>query len=332
MLKTILKDSSNNFKQHILPSVLLTFLPILIIFGLSFIIKFSLVGYLLIILPFIILPILYATQVSHYGFRQDVNVSFKSFMRYYGLYFSNKYRGSYRFIYSLVISLVGAAFAAFLMSYVAQGICGRMFPNFSEAYKTLYDAISHGSNIELENAFLAYPAEINAYIDLIIIPSATVFALVMVLLVSYNSLYLYFRIKNPKLNPQYARSIFRFAKSQIRGKLIGSYWALNFPLFILLLAGIITGYFVSLNFNINYVDRGVIAFASGLLFSGLYYPMVLSNLESTFAYFQNTFNEAPKSVADKMLKNLQDRMNEMQKYRDQLNSKLKDEDNQGDDS
>ena len=68
----------------------------------------------------------------------------------------------------------------------------------------------------------------------------------------------------------------------------------------------------------EYLNRGIFSLAGAILFLGLYYPFSLCTLESTYLYFGDVFNNAPKEVAEMMIRDVNDRLEQMKQYKKRL--------------
>lgn len=330
MLKNLLKESFLNFKKNILYFIFLSL--ILILCG-AVTFSLDLIGFgigTIIVFPFLFMPVVFAIQVAIFGFRQDANPNWRLFFRFFSSYFKSTFRGCYRFILSAAFGIILFSIFSTIFSFISESICLSIFPNFSQQLEEVMNSIYNG-NVE-DVMSLINNDEIRTCFYIAYLPSIGIGAIGAFVSMSFNSFYIYFRIQNSRFAPQYSKVVYRVAKNKIRKNLIKEYWSLNWPLYLLFVAGFVGGTCCSfyLDYNFYYAISFAIIFAIVAMI--FYLPMYFSNMETIYLSHQETFLSAPNIAREIMMNNLQNQINimnhnlhDLEKQKDEFNSKEKNE-------
>lgn len=306
MLKEIFKSSLKNLKQNWLTIIGLCFILVLVgvlIFSCD-LLSFG-IG-IIILLPFVFMPTFFAIQTSIYGLRKEAFPSWRLFFRFFISYFKVQFRGCYRYIWTFLMSVLIVMVTNTIFGYVAEVVCYSIYPNFNTIIEELYQALS---NLDISSVYVTISGEeISTFLYISYLPSFGLGLIYFFISLSFNSFYVYFRIDNLKVVPNYARLSYRIAKNQIRTTLIKEFWCSNFPIFILLIIGFIGG--TLLGYYLNYNVLQGVAFALILALSGalLYFPFYFSNMETIYLRHFDLFKNAPELAKQFVMSNLQNEL------------------------
>ena len=235
--------------------------------------------------PFLLMPVLFAIQVTHFGLRQNVAPSGRLFFRFFKLYFNRFYRGVFRFIVSALDELI--------------------------------KLISEGSINEAQNLLLTNEEfRLVAYIAYL--PSYGLGTLVFFLSSSFNSISTYFKIKNPNINPAFINQVYVVGRNSVRRNLIKQYWGTNWPIFVLFIIGYAGGAWLSYSINFTYTVANIVSMIIGFGAMVLYFPFFINNLEGIYIYNENSFANAPEAFQKRMEQILNSQMSNLEQQMDAL--------------
>ncbi len=334
MLKEVFKNSIDNLKKNALYSITLSLIAIMMIaltfscdligMNSSFGGSFNLGTWF--VFPFILMPILFAIQVTHFGLRQNVNPNGTLFFRFFKLYFSNFYRGVFKFILSALFALLVSYGVTLIFGAISIPIVESIDPNFANTINDLYSLIN---NNELEAALKLIQEDKNfilvAYISYL--PGYGLGAMMFFLSSTFNSFSTYFKIQNPNLNPVFVNRIYAEGKNSIRKSLIKEYWGLNWPIYVLFAIGYSLGAVLSFYFEYNYLFANIIALIIGFGFMIFYFPVFINNLESIYLNHEKDFANAPILFQRKMEEVLNAQLNSLNSQMDALNKQMRENEN-----
>lgn len=317
MLKEIFKNTIENLRKNWLYSLILSIMAVMMMV-LTFSIDF--VGYgfgTYLAFPFLLMPVLFAIQVTHFGLRQNVAPNGRLFFRFFKLYFNRFYRGVFRFIVSALFTLLVIYGATFLFGAIAIPIVESIDPSFSTTIDELIKLISEGSINEAQNLLLTNEEfRLVAYIAYL--PSYGLGTLVFFLSSSFNSISTYFKIKNPNINPAFINQVYVVGRNSIRRNLIKQYWGTNWPIFVLFIIGYAGGAWLSYSINFTYTVANIVSMIIGFGAMVLYFPFFINNLEGIYIYNENSFANAPEAFQKRMEQILNSQMSNLEQQMDAL--------------
>lgn len=334
MLKEIFKDSIKNLRKNLLYSITLSLIAIMMIaltFSCDIIgMNSSLGGSFNLgtwfIFPFILMPVLFAIQVTHFGLRQNVNPNSTLFFRFFKLYFVNFYRGVFRFILSALFAMLISYGVTLIFGAISIPIVESIDPNFATTINDLYALIN---NNELDAALKLIQEDKNfilvAYISYL--PGYGLGALMFFLSSTFNSMSTYFKIKNPNLNPAFVNRIYVEGRNSIRKQLIKEYWGLNWPIFVLFILGYSLGATLSFYLEYNYLFANILSLIIGFGFMIFYFPVFINNLESIFLSHERDFANAPVLFQKKMEAVLNAQLDSLNSQMNALNKQMQETEN-----
>ncbi len=325
-IKEIRKASFENLKKNYSSSIVLS-----LICGLLILVLISVgateVGpaLLVVIVPLVIVPFIFATQVAHFGLREKIVPSFKLQMRFFFAYFSLPFRGVYSFLKSFLFSLLTFAVMSSVFSIFANIICANIFVNFTDVQNQVMTLVNSGNTTDLVQLISDNSIMLMVYMDLATLPALFLAIFLFILMISYNSLQVYLRIRVPNLNHGYARYVYNYAKASIYGKIMSAYWGLNFPLFILFALGFAGGIGVGLLFTVEYTYLATLGVAGSILLMMFFLPFYFSNMESIYLAYEDTFKTASKKATEDIINHFEREVDSLKQRRDTENDKNNDE-------
>ena len=281
-IKEVRHNAFEKYKRHRLNSWVLS-----IICGL-FIAALLLGGilsevFLLLIIPFVVLPFLFACIVAHFGLQARDELSGKALFKLFSLYYRNPFNHSF--------GVVRSFFKAVLIELVASLIfTGVMYTIYANS-PTFIDSINEFIELLRTNALTTENmqelldrnnGELSNFINLTNGISFLVASLSFVVFVTREAITIYTRLslRDVPLANQIARATMRVNYKHFNM----AFFALNWPLYALIILGMTIGMLVSIFAFDNYVIAPSVGLSSGIALATLYLPFYFANLEAIFDY------------------------------------------------
>ena len=325
MNESLIKVSFARFKKN-----MASYIPVGIMCGLAFVLTATLAFagglYFIIAIPLIVLPILFASQVSCYFIETKEQITMSAFSRYYIGFFRSQFRGSYRGIFAFLIA-VGIFFlmlflSYFLMYYVFVGHYGDYFLN---EVNTLIENYSSGmTSLELIEA-ASESRVLMMFFNLTVAAPMPFAILAFIVIVSYNSLSVYYRLNVTSGAPSLLRLGIATAYQTMRKKLIGdwlklNWWLIALPIVGALIAGSVCvfGYRA---FNLLSPSLVVGAVTPLIFFLPFYFP----NMEVLYQRYEDYFKEGNKKAIEIILERIQNSIELSEEERRSLEQSFRDD-------
>ncbi len=306
MNESLASQSFKRFKNNIA-----SYLSVGVLCGLFFVLvtALSLVDELVLIIgvPVLALPFLFASHISCYLLSIGEEIKLGSFFRYFVSFFRPQFRGSFRGISSFLKSLAVYG-VIMLISYFA----------FYIGFKAQYGDLFLNSANELVNQYLAGQTyeellvilEANDGLMLTFMMYVSAFPLPFAIsafmgFISFNSISLYYRANINNGTPSLMRLAIANAYSRYKRSLRKDWLKLNWPVFVLPLVGSAFGvliYFLVVRnplYLAPLVNAG--AFIPYIFFLPFYFP----NMEVLYTRYENIFKEGNKMAIESLLERIQ---------------------------
>lgn len=278
-IKEVRKNALDIYKSHPVNSWIIS-----IICGL-FLAALSLIGMLsellvIILLPLLVLPFFFACAVSHLSLREKDELTFRNLFGFYRLFFRPPFNSSF----SAIKSFFKALLCELVLSFIATWICFAAFSSSSETFTVTINQLAESlsdMSITAESFQAALEAnnnELGNFLSLTNGINAMLFGLAFIFFIAQEEITIYLRLKtrNIPLANQIARASIR-ANSKNYHK---AFFALNWPLFLIITLGMVGGCFLSIYAFHNYDYCGVIGLAMGIGVTVLFLPFYFANMEA----------------------------------------------------
>lgn len=281
-IKEVRHNAFEKYKKHAVNSWVLA-----IICGL-FIAALLLAGmlseiFLIAIVPFIVLPFLFACIVSHFGLQARDELSGRGLFRFYGLYFQSPFLHSF----GVLRSFFKAILIELVTSLIVSGVCYTIFANSPTFIDSINEFISlfrtNALTAENMQALLeANDGELSKFVNLTNGISFLIASLAFIVFISREAITIYTRLslRNIPLANQIARATMRVNYKHFNM----AFFALNWPLYVLIIVGMLIGMLISIYGLNNYVIASSIGLSTGVALSTLFLPFYFANQEAIFDY------------------------------------------------
>ena len=280
------------------------------------------------IVPFVVLPFLFASQVAYIDAYNHNQLTFRSFFGYFISFFRGGNSGSYMFIKSFLKS-----FAFFGLTYIIASIAGSIFCYFYDregamklieiAQEMMFSDAYVGKT--LEEVMGDYYTLFNIFQNIILIPTMIVFTGSLLYFVIRNSICVYLRIHFPGAVNTIYRDIFGIMLRANRKQFLKDFFYLNWPLFAIYLGGNIVAVTLCLLFlsGDGYTILPI-SISSSLALLMFFLPFYFSNQMALFTKYHEEFKKANEVMKQRILNQLQRQLEEDKALEEQL-QKMMDE-------
>lgn len=319
VLKKVIKDGFIKLKNNLLSSYILVFLFIAICsagIALSFVSSLSFLSFIVIF--FVALPFLFAVMVSLYGFRKNIDgLKWKNIFRYFSSYFKRPFKGAYRVIASICIFILVSIVCSIIFVNIGYNITISIYPHFPKIIEEM-SALLSSTNIGLNGFMSKYAVEISTFFYLTLGPTFIVSVVPSLMFSLYNCYYSYFLINFPIANPVVSRLCYRSGATQARKFISKGFFAISWPLYLLLIGGYFLTAFLTYNAGLDYFIGNVIATMVAFGAAGLYLPIFFSLNESLFIENIDFYNPDKNDSAKIMLEQINKSINQQKRVVDEL--------------
>ena len=286
--------------------------------------------------PLLVLPIVFSTTLQHLILKTKAQISVASSFKGFALYFTIPYRSSFRFLFSLLTSFIIFLIFEMSASFIVTMLLQLTSTNFVDAINHLYEVLySEGFTIEeFSEVFTAYDGILFKYFCFTILPTLYIGLTFLIYNCSRNSIMIYYQMNHISINPRLSRFIYLDAVRRNRFRMLGDYLMLNWPLYVLLLAGFgvgsYLGYILGANINVIYSDILTTMVTSGFIgaavLSSFFLPFYFSNQEVFFDKYRAEFEKSTTNVTSFMLHNIQRNIDLSNEEKEKLEKAFQDTD------
>ena len=196
-----------------------------------------------------------------------------------------------------------------------------------ESVNQLYESI-YSENFSLEvfnELLLANSMLLFRYFAIIIIPSYYLALLFLIYNFSRTSIVTYYLLDNKKATPQLGRFVYADVLRHKRFPMLGDYLSLNWPMYLLLIAGFAGGVVLGYFWKQDLITMVVLGNVLGMALLAFFLPFYFSNQEALYNKYKSCFNDGMKNVTNYMLKNIQMNIDLSNEEKQKLEASLMDE-------
>ena len=281
-------------------------------------------GFFILTISMLFTPLLYATFMTLYTIKFGGTVTFKSTFGIALSYFRRNSFGCFRllrcFLHSLLVYVISSFFMYIILKYAFEGIYGDVFV---ESYNHFVNLSAEG-DMEVLFAYLSEDNPTALFFDCSAVFSASASVIAFIFGVAFNSLNVYLCANIPQATAQFSTAVFnKFLKTKINSYR-KDFWSLNWPIFVLLIGGVVGGYFLTIGIDLSIVYALPISTMVGILCMIPFAPFFFAGMEALFAKYQGDLKQASVDLTNTFLRELKDNVNlseEDKKKLDELLSK-----------
>ena len=212
-------------------------------------------------------------------------------------------------------------------------------PEFVDAMNTFYSLIEDSSfNMnDLNNVLTMNNYVLLNYACIVLFPSIYAAIIFFIYKITRYAITIYLRSSLGEVNNRFVSYVFRNVTHNNMKKTLRSYFSLHWPLFVLLIIGLVGGTVGGFFIRQDVLFVMTFAIVSASLLVTFYLPFYFSNQEALFTYFDNDFQKGIINITNKLLVDIQKNIDlsneekeELEKKISSLNNPLDDEENKDD--
>ena len=278
-------------------------------------------------LPLLILPIIFSGMLQHAFLNREGTLTVRGSVASFGLYFTQLFRGAFRYFMSLLKSVLLFIIIEMTISLAVSTIFQVTSQTFADSVNQLYESVySENFSLEMFNQMLlANNMILFKYLAIVIIPSYFIAMLFLIYNFSRNSIVTYYLLDNKKANPQLARYVYADVLRYKRFPMLGDYLSLNWPLYVLLIAGYVGGAILGYYWKQDLVTMVALGNVLGMLLTMFFLPFYFSYQETLYKKYKPYFDNGTKNVTTYMLQNIQRNIELSNEEKQKLEEALKEE-------
>ena len=280
-IRELMEQSHQNLSKNGLISIAIMFFCGLIC-GSVVLIGLLFVDLIILVIPLIVLPTMFAFQRAIIALRTERTLTFSLVFSGYGQYFNPRFSSTYSFwknLLWLLIVYVGVAMIAMFASNLFF-----YYTDFMGFTDILNQMLESGVNYEALEAILNEHADFfTIYYMANSLPQLFAVAIMALYFFSTAGHSFFLRMSGVKYPGNYIKDLFLRVIRRNRGEFLKYYFALNWPLFILFIGGLALGGFVGTFFRFEYGSIFTFGLAFAIFISfGLYGSIYFANKEAIY--------------------------------------------------
>ena len=308
MKESLRASSFNRFKSN--PS---SYIAIGVMGGLflliSMLIAFISPTFLLLSVPLIGFPFLFASHIASYYLQINQQVTFSAFLRYYYGFFRAQFRSSFRGIISLLKSLIFYFVSVLIAALIFVAIFTNKYgSDFTEALTNFVSSYFYSTNITYEELIAMLNANDGMLLTFIFYVSAFGIPLAMlafIYYISFASLSIYYRANVAFAAPPLLRMTISNTYSLHRRNMRKDWFVLNWPLLLLSFVGM-AGFAVLDILVVKRVDLlPAFVIVGGVAMLVFYLPFYFTNMEVIYKKYETNFKEGNQRAIEEVLRKIQ---------------------------
>ena len=305
-MSPIRKKAREIYRQTMLESWLIGVLTGLLITGL---IALNLLapGTLFIIVPLVCLPLMFSAHVVHLHSRSGQTITFTDNLKSYAAWFRRPFNSTFSFFFSLLKAVAVFFVLELTLSFIAQPILLVFNNGLNDSMEQL-NALMTSETLTWDDVLKVFYANDNAlliYFCIIMVPAFGIAFIAFIYFCSRSSQSIYLRLRYPNGNPQMLKYVHNYFIMTNRGRAFGNYWAMNWPLYVLLVVGA-TGGAIGFSFISKDPVKLIAAALTGACFLGTFFlPFYLCNHEAIGEHYQKDYEDAINHVNEMVMKNME---------------------------
>ncbi|MBR5996884.1 MAG: hypothetical protein IK028_02560 [Bacilli bacterium] len=290
---------------------------------------------LIIAVPLLALPFIFASHVACYYLQVNQQISLTAYARYFMGFFHSQFRGSFRGLISLLKSLgfyIAAVFVAgFIFFLIFKAQYGQ---TFVESLNTLFFQYTSNAEFTYEELVALLEANDNMLLTFIVYISAVAIPLSMlafIYYISFSSLSIYYRanvafgaaaVLKMSVGNTYARH---------RSEMRKDWFSLNWPMLVLSFTGMIGFAILDLLIfkRIDLLPTFVIVGGVALLM--FYLPFYFANMETIYKKYEMNFKEGNQEAIETILRRIQSSIDLSEEEKKNLEASLRGQDKEDED-
>ena len=306
-------DSYENYRKNGVISHVIFFFLILLAAAFTLIGIFF-VDILFIVVPLIVFPLIFASEVIVILLRDQSQLTFGGFMRTFSIYFTSRFRSNFKVIINFLWSLIAYVASTFVLLIVIN-LCFYYcnYKNYAYIYELIYNNLG-GSYQAIYNILEGHLDFLNDILLFTEVPALFVASILFFYLTTKHSVSLFMRLSAFGGAGNVITYLHRRIMKKYRKEYTSLFIKLNWPLFVLYIIGFIGGAVIAYYLYFGYGGVFSMALALGIFMSfGLYGPFLLANNEAIYKAFEPCYLEENEAFLKQFQVNLEAMLKSLEK-------------------
>ena len=277
LVKTSLKNHANN---GYLPYLLFFFTSVLCAAFILLNLFFSILY--LILIPFVVIPLLFACQASVDLLNHRQNLTFGGYLKCFFIYFVERFRSSFQSLRALLafVIVVSACLLTSIIIFFGVAINTDAF-QFATFLNELENTRMADLNA-IEELLNNYSRTVDMVLVCTVLPSITLGSFIFAYFVSKSGVFLPFRLSEDiKYTGKYISTVSNRIMKKKRSLFLKCYWSLNWPMVILFIGSFCLGGYIGYLYKYNFNSIFTFGLAIALIIPfTLFGPMYYANKQT----------------------------------------------------
>ena len=290
---------------------------------------------LVIAVPLLALPFLFASHVACYYLQINQQISLSAYARYFMGFFRSQFRGSFRGLISFLKSL-GFYFATIIVAGITFYLIfkAQYGDTFVNSFNTLAFQYMNNAEFTYEELVALLEDNNNMLLTFIVYISAVAIPLSMlafIYYISFSSLSIYYRANVAFGAAALLKMSVGNTFARHRAEMRKDWFSLNWPMLVLSFAGMI-GFGLLDYFLIKRIDLlPTFVIVGGVALLMFYLPFYFANMETIYKKYETHFKEGNQEAIETILIRIQSSIDLSEEEKKNLEASLRGQDNEDED-
>ncbi len=290
---------------------------------------------LVIAVPLLALPFLFASHVACYYLQINQQISLSAYARYFMGFFRSQFRGSFRGLISFLKSL-GFYFATIIVAGITFYLIfkAQYGDTFVNSFNTLAFQYMNNTEFTYEELVALLEDNNNMLLTFIVYISAVAIPLSMlafIYYISFSSLSIYYRANVAFGAAALLKMSVGNTFARHRVEMRKDWFSLNWPMLVLSFAGMI-GFGLLDYFLIKRIDLlPTFVIVGGVALLMFYLPFYFANMETIYKKYETHFKEGNQEAIETILRRIQSSIDLSEEEKKNLEASLRGQDNEDED-
>ena len=290
---------------------------------------------LVIAVPLLALPFLFASHVACYYLQINQQISLSAYARYFMGFFRSQFRGSFRGLISFLKSL-GFYFATIIVAGITFYLIfkAQYGDTFVNSFNTLAFQYMNNAEFTYEELVVLLEDNDNMLLTFIVYISAVAIPLSMlafIYYISFSSLSIYYRANVAFGAAALLKMSVGNTFARHRAEMRKDWFSLNWPMLVLSFAGMI-GFGLLDYFLIKRIDLlPTFVIVGGVALLMFYLPFYFANMETIYKKYETHFKEGNQEAIETILRRIQSSIDLSEEEKKNLEASLRGQDNEDED-
>ena len=290
---------------------------------------------LVIAVPLLALPFLFASHVACYYLQINQQISLSAYARYFMGFFRSQFRGSFRGLISFLKSL-GFYFATIIVAGITFYLIFKWQygDTFVNSFNTLAFQYMNNAEFTYEELVALLEDNNNMLLTFIVYISAVAIPLSMlafIYYISFSSLSIYYRANVAFGAAALLKMSVGNTFARHRAEMRKDWFSLNWPMLVLSFAGMI-GFGLLDYFLIKRIDLlPTFVIVGGVALLMFYLPFYFANMETIYKKYETHFKEGNQEAIETILRRIQSSIDLSEEEKKNLEASLRGQDNEDED-